>query len=56
MRPSPSRRSRVEDTDAARPPLLFLQNITGFVVGPKYEAGGILRPPPVPAGNLAVNQ
>ena len=24
-------------------PLLFLQNITGFMVGQKYEAGGIAR-------------
>jgi 3-methylcrotonyl-CoA carboxylase beta subunit len=24
-------------------PLLFLQNITGFMVGSKYEAGGIAR-------------
>jgi 3-methylcrotonyl-CoA carboxylase beta subunit len=24
-------------------PLVFLQNITGFMVGPKYEAGGIAR-------------
>ncbi|WP_436424527.1 carboxyl transferase domain-containing protein, partial [Enterococcus faecium] len=24
-------------------PLLFLQNITGFMVGRKYEAGGIAR-------------
>ena len=26
-----------------RTPLLFLQNITGFMVGSKYEAGGIAR-------------
>ncbi|HAH10481.1 MAG TPA: methylcrotonoyl-CoA carboxylase, partial [Alphaproteobacteria bacterium] len=24
-------------------PLLFLQNITGFMVGSKYEAGGIAK-------------
>jgi acetyl-CoA carboxylase carboxyltransferase component len=30
-------------TDLRRIPLLFLQNITGFMVGGKYEAGGIAK-------------
>ncbi len=33
----------VELCNRRRVPLLFLQNITGFMVGRKYEAGGIAR-------------
>ena len=33
----------VELCDARRVPLLFLQNITGFMVGREYEAGGIAK-------------
>jgi len=33
----------VELCTARRIPLLFLQNITGFMVGKQYEAGGIAR-------------
>jgi 3-methylcrotonyl-CoA carboxylase beta subunit len=33
----------VELCDARGVPLLFLQNITGFMVGPEYEAGGIAK-------------
>jgi 3-methylcrotonyl-CoA carboxylase beta subunit len=33
----------VELCDQRGIPLLFLQNITGFMVGPEYEAGGIAR-------------
>ena len=33
----------VELCTARRIPLLFLQNITGFMVGRAYEAGGIAR-------------
>jgi 3-methylcrotonyl-CoA carboxylase beta subunit len=33
----------VELCDQRGVPLLFLQNITGFMVGPQYEAGGIAR-------------
>jgi 3-methylcrotonyl-CoA carboxylase beta subunit len=33
----------VELCNRRRMPLLFLQNITGFMVGRKYEAGGIAR-------------
>jgi 3-methylcrotonyl-CoA carboxylase beta subunit len=33
----------IELATQRRIPLLFLQNITGFMVGPKYEAGGIAR-------------
>ncbi len=33
----------VELCNRRRIPLLFLQNITGFMVGQKYEAGGIAR-------------
>ncbi|HVX32756.1 MAG TPA: carboxyl transferase domain-containing protein [Solirubrobacterales bacterium] len=33
----------VELCDQRGVPLLFLQNITGFMVGPRYEAGGIAR-------------
>ncbi len=33
----------VELCDQRRVPLLFLQNITGFMVGPEYEAGGIAK-------------
>ncbi|MHC4390484.1 MAG: carboxyl transferase domain-containing protein, partial [Planctomycetota bacterium] len=33
----------VELCSARRIPLLFLQNITGFMVGQKYEAGGIAK-------------
>ena len=33
----------VELCNRRRIPLLFLQNITGFMVGRKYEAGGIAR-------------
>src|SRR4051812_37577723 len=33
----------VELCCARRIPLVFLQNITGFMVGPEYEAGGIAR-------------
>jgi 3-methylcrotonyl-CoA carboxylase beta subunit len=33
----------VELAAARRTPLLFLQNITGFMVGREYEAGGIAR-------------
>src|SRR3954470_3702676 len=33
----------VELAAARRIPLLFLQNITGFMVGPEYEAGGIAK-------------
>ena len=44
---SPSRRRRgahfVELACKRRIPLVFLQNITGFMVGKEYEAGGIAR-------------
>ncbi len=33
----------IELCDSRRIPLLFLQNITGFMVGRKYEAGGIAK-------------
>ena len=33
----------IELTDQRRIPLIFLQNITGFMVGSKYEAGGIAK-------------
>ncbi|MFN8164116.1 MAG: carboxyl transferase domain-containing protein [Solirubrobacterales bacterium] len=33
----------IELCDRRRIPLLFVQNITGFMVGPKYEAGGIAK-------------
>jgi 3-methylcrotonyl-CoA carboxylase beta subunit len=33
----------VELCDRRGVPLLFLQNITGFMVGPQYEAGGIAK-------------
>jgi 3-methylcrotonyl-CoA carboxylase beta subunit len=33
----------VELCDQREVPLLFLQNISGFMVGPEYEAGGIAR-------------
>ena len=33
----------IELCDQNRTPLLFLQNITGFMVGSKYEAGGIAK-------------
>ncbi len=33
----------VELCDSRGVPLLFLQNITGFMVGPEYEAGGIAK-------------
>lgn len=33
----------IELADQRRIPLLFLQNITGFMVGSKYEAGGIAK-------------
>ncbi len=33
----------VELCDRRRVPLLFLQNISGFMVGPHYEAGGIVK-------------
>ncbi len=33
----------IELADQRRVPLLFLQNITGFMVGSKYEAGGIAK-------------
>ena len=33
----------VELCDQRRVPLLFLQNISGFMVGPEYEAGGIAK-------------
>jgi 3-methylcrotonyl-CoA carboxylase beta subunit len=33
----------IELCDQRRVPLLFLQNITGFMVGPEYEAGGIAK-------------
>jgi len=33
----------IELADQRRTPLLFLQNITGFMVGSKYEAGGIAK-------------
>ncbi|HSS33909.1 MAG TPA: carboxyl transferase domain-containing protein [Solirubrobacterales bacterium] len=33
----------IELCDQRRVPLLFLQNITGFMVGPDYEAGGIAK-------------
>ncbi len=33
----------VELCDQRGVPLLFLQNITGFMVGPEYEAGGIAK-------------
>ena len=33
----------IELCDQRRIPLLFLQNITGFMVGSKYEAGGIAK-------------
>jgi 3-methylcrotonyl-CoA carboxylase beta subunit len=33
----------VELCDRRRIPLLFLQNVTGFMVGSKYEAGGIAK-------------
>ena len=44
---SPSRRSRARTSSScatsAKIPLLFLQNITGFMVGRDYEAGGIAK-------------
>ena len=44
---SPNRRSRARISSSsaasARIPLIFLQNITGFMVGRKYEAGGIAK-------------
>ena len=44
---SPSRRRRARTSSSsrasARVPLVFLQNITGFMVGKEYEAGGIAR-------------
>ena len=44
---SPSRRSRARTSSScatsAAIPLLFLQNITGFMVGRDYEAGGIAK-------------
>jgi len=33
----------IELADQRRTPLLFLQNITGFMVGSRYEAGGIAK-------------
>ncbi|NKB88247.1 MAG: methylcrotonoyl-CoA carboxylase [Acidobacteria bacterium] len=33
----------IEMCDLRRTPLLFLQNITGFMVGGKYESGGIAK-------------
>ena len=33
----------IELADQRRIPLLFLQNLTGFMVGSKYEAGGIAK-------------
>ncbi len=33
----------VELCDRRRVPLLFLQNVSGFMVGPHYEAGGIAK-------------
>jgi 3-methylcrotonyl-CoA carboxylase beta subunit len=33
----------IELCDRRRVPLLFLQNISGFMVGPHYEAGGIAK-------------
>jgi 3-methylcrotonyl-CoA carboxylase beta subunit len=33
----------IELCDQREVPLLFLQNITGFMVGPQYEAGGIAK-------------
>src|SRR5258705_8702696 len=33
----------IELCDQRRIPLLFLQNITGFMVGRDYEAGGIAK-------------
>jgi 3-methylcrotonyl-CoA carboxylase beta subunit len=33
----------IELADQRRIPLIFLQNITGFMVGSKYEAGGIAK-------------
>jgi 3-methylcrotonyl-CoA carboxylase beta subunit len=33
----------IELCDQRRIPLLFLQNISGFMVGPEYEAGGIAK-------------
>jgi 3-methylcrotonyl-CoA carboxylase beta subunit len=33
----------IELCDQRGVPLLFLQNITGFMVGPRYEAGGIAK-------------
>ncbi len=33
----------IELADQRRTPLVFLQNITGFMVGAKYEAGGIAK-------------
>lgn len=33
----------IELADQRRTPLIFLQNITGFMVGSKYEAGGIAK-------------
>ena len=33
----------IELADQRRTPLVFLQNITGFMVGSKYEAGGIAK-------------
>src|SRR5437879_12520917 len=33
----------IELCNQRRIPLLFLQNITGFMVGKKYEAGGIAK-------------
>ena len=43
--PSPRSRRRTSSSSAAqrRVPLLFLQNITGFMVGKKYEHGGIAK-------------
>jgi 3-methylcrotonyl-CoA carboxylase beta subunit len=42
--PNPRSRARISSSCApARIPLLFLQNITGFMVGRKYEAGGIAK-------------
>ena len=44
---SPSRRRRARTSSSScckrRIPLVFLQNITGFMVGKEYEAGGIAR-------------
>jgi 3-methylcrotonyl-CoA carboxylase beta subunit len=33
----------IELCDRRGVPLLFLQNVSGFMVGPEYEAGGIAR-------------